>query len=272
MKRFVNVTIIAGLIAVFPSLLCAADSRETYMQLTDKYYFFNNLNFDKVTCHVVLPDLDTAKLREKLKPLGDKVKLDENLKDFKVIYSKKDGVSFVVPDFEVIILSPEDASDPKGLGHGVDMINAGSQQQIRGAMEVIEAVLGDFISPPNGSMEDLDISSTKGKTIVKYTKEGISYSEIHSGSTKKIVAELWGSDCESTDEFIQLKGKLAPAKTSQLLRQGDNLINMTTEIKYQNLGKLFFPSSLEQHLIQLTGPNTRKDVRVNIAFDSCQVE
>jgi hypothetical protein len=263
--------IAAGLIAAFPSFLSAADPWDAYSQLRAKYYFFNDQEIDHVSCRVVVSTLEPAKIREQLKPLGDKVKIEENVKDFKVIYSKKDGVKFAVPHFEVTLLSTEGAKDPKRMEDGVKMINNGVLMQIRGTMQTVDGVLSDFIFPAKGTLENLEVTTAGGTTTVKYGKDGEYSTKTYSGKTGKVVEKTSSYDLESSEEFAELKGKLAPAKSTGVMHQGDTTIETTTVLKYRDLGKLFFPSAIEQH-VRMTGPGQQQEADVKTYLEDCEAK
>lgn len=271
MRRIVTMMVIIGLIAALPSLLCASDASDTYMKLMDDYYFLDKQEVNRVTCHVVLSTLNSASLRDQLKQFGDKIALQENLNDFKVVYSKKDGVSFVTPHVSVSLVSNEGVKDPKQVQKGIEMINNGVKMQIDGATQIIKGTLDDLVSPQISTMADLDVSNKEGSTTVKYSKENVSHLEVYSGDTKKTSAKAQGSEIEETQVFSRLNGKLAPFKDVIQLRQGDTLLDTTTAIQYQNLGKLFFPSVLDQQ-IQVKGPNLKQEGQINISIKDCQAE
>ncbi len=271
MRRFVGVTVILGFIAASPSLLCAADPWEAYMRLMSNYYFLDNQAVNRVSCHVVLPTLDPVKLRDQLKPLGDKVTLKENLKDFKVIYSKKDGVTFLTPDISAVLVSTDGVEDQKKVEEGVKMINHGAKMQIEGATQAIKSILDDLILPKKDSMTDLVVSSAEGKTTVNYRREGNSCAEVYSDDTKKITSKSPASEIEATEEFTKINGKLALAKGTAQIHQGELQLGAAIIVQYQDLGKSFFPSVLEQHL-QMTGPGMKQEAQFSVSFDGCEIE
>jgi hypothetical protein len=271
MRRSIIITIAAGLIAAFPSFLSAADPWDAYSQLRARYYFFDDQEVEQVSCRVVVPTLDPAKLREQLKDLGDRVKIDENINNFKVIYSKKDGVKFVVPHFELTLLSTEGAKDPKGLEGGLEKINHGILAQIKGTMQTVDGVLDDFIFPAKGSLENLEVTTANGITTVKHAKNGESFTKTYSGKTGKVVAKTQSYDLESNEEFTDLKGKLAPSKSVTIMHLGGTVIETTTVLKYRDLGKIFFPSAIEQHVRQ-SDAGQKQEADVKTLLEDCEVK
>ena len=271
MCKSITVTVLVLLSIIAPSTVMAADGWEAYRQLMGNYYSLENQRIESVTCRVALSTLDPGKFREQLEPFGDKLVLYENLSDFKVTYSRKDGITFVEPHFDAVLISTEGAADPNRVEVGVKMINEGARMQIQGAMETIKALLDDFVPPKREALADVQVSSSEGTTTVKYRKGETTYHEVYVGKNKKTVTKTSGIETEASEELMELDGKLATAKGTIRLQQGGNIMNMTVAVQYQDLGSLFFPSVLDQQ-IQMSGPNLKQEVTMSISFTDCQTE
>jgi hypothetical protein len=199
------------------------------------------------------------------------VAVNENLADFRVTYSNKDGLSFVKPRFEIIVLSKEGVNDPDKFELGIKMINQGAQMQIEGAISDIERILYTFMPPKKEFLKDIVISSDGEKTILKYDKDGVSSILIYAGDTRETKTKTPQGDFETSEQFTRLKGKLAPATNTTRIQQGQDTSIVTTTIHYQDLGKIFFPSVFEQHG-QISSPNVKQEVELKITFAGCKVE
>jgi hypothetical protein len=152
------------------------------------------------------------------------------------------------------------------------MMNDGAQIQIEGAAATTEAYFRTyFIRPGKEALKGIEVSSEGEKTILKHENKGVSSVQVYSGNTRTTKTWTPQAEYETTDQFTLLKGKLAPAKTTTRIHQGQDTSVATTTMHYQDLWKIMFPSALEQHT-QISSPSVKQEVDIKITFSGCKVE
>ncbi|GBE41240.1 hypothetical protein BMS3Bbin09_01131 [bacterium BMS3Bbin09] len=271
MKRFLCHIIIFGIIVIQGSVSWANTPWEEFNKLKENYYLFDYQEVDSVTCRIVAPSLDPKKMSEPLKPIEKNIKIVENIGDFKVTYSRDNGLTFVVPRFKAFIVSPETAEDLKQLEYSVNSFNQSTEGAIQGLVQSIEGILDEFMLPKKESVSDLQVSNNGSETTIKYNRRGASHVDVYSGNMRKTNANMPGLELESHDVFENIKGKLFLSKSSINIKQGETTIDSKVVIQPKDLGRIFFPMFIEQK-VHISNPNFNMDADLALTFDQCKVD
>ena len=183
-------------------LICStaiAGQWEDYSKFMDRFYFLDKQNFDNVSCRVVLSTLDEmlSNIKIQLKPLEDKIKIIEDISEFKLNFNRTHGLSFNLPSFDARIISEEGIRDRDQVERGIKYMKNGFQMQIDGVTQMIRGLFETYLSPKESdyNIKEVTISGDEAKMV--YEKEGNEFTDIYSKN-----------ECNST--VIMLSGKDAP--------------------------------------------------------------
>lgn len=272
MRRLLACLISFGIVAFQSTLSSAASSWDELEKLLGKYYLFDNQKVDRVTCRIFTPTLDPVVLRQSLKPAENMLKLEENLADFKVFYTPKNGITFNIPTVKVSLKSPpEKEDDRKKLETGVQQMNMGYQISIQGIVQGVEGVLTEFVMPKKDSISDLTVAKGDAGTTVEYVQEGTNIKIMYSGSTRKTHSEGSGNSGSSFDRYDTVNGKYYLSTSKVHALQGSTVLDGAITIQREDLGKIIFPSAILTK-VEMSDMGMRLNVDSNVFLTDCTVE
>jgi len=248
-----------------PSL---ADDWNNFNRLMDKYYFLDDQPVTEITCHVSVSSLNN--IRTQLKPIEEKVEVDEDINTFSVTYKKGEGITTSKPHFMVSLKTTEDVANPEQVKRGVETINIGAADQISGVIDVIEGQLDELIRPKKEKISDLKVKASKGTTTVEYTKDKKQFREVYLGDSRKVFIKDPNNSMviKSSDTFTLIAGKRALSKSDMKLTLGDMATTMKMAILYKQVGTVSFPSLLDQQA-HIENPSFKADANFSINLDQC---
>lgn len=271
MNKFIGYLVILWIVTLHVDISCASTPWENFNNLMGNYYLFDYQKVDQITCRITSSTLDRVKLREPLRPIENNIRIEENISDFRVTYSQKNGITFTEPRFEVFAVNSATADELKQLEASVMNFNQGVERVIKGLVQAIEGILDEFMLPKKDSISDLEISTNTLETIVKYKRRGASLIVVYTGNTRKTHSSMPGLYLDSEDEFDSVKGKLILTKSKMHMNQGDNKIDINLNIKHKDMSAIIFPSIIEQQL-HIINPNMNMNAEFTITFDKCNIE
>jgi hypothetical protein len=258
-------------IAIIMSTPVYADPWQDYMAFLDKFYFLDNQNFETITCRVYAPSLDTS--LSQLKALEKNVLIKENIRDFRAVYNKKDGLKLNVPEFDIKFKSDEGVKDRSKLESGISMVQAGMDKQISGLTRMITEVMEEYRLPRKDKIKDLSFKKEKDQVVVMYKTDDIESRDTYTGQTRKSVQKSPGASAEAEEKFTGIQDKLIlESADSRFAYDKTNIKGiLSLKVSYQTINKVVFPEKI-QSSVSAEMPNLNQQAVVEVYFKDCKLE
>lgn len=230
-------------------LICStaiAGQWEDYSRFMDRFYFLDKQNFDSVSCRVVVPSLDEmlSNIKTQLKPMEDKIKITENISEFKLNFNRTHGLSFNLPSFDARIISEEGIRDRDQAERGIRYMKNGLQMQIDGVTQTIRGLFETYLSPKESdyNIKEVTISGDEAKMV--YEKEGSEVTDIYSNSECNSTVIMPSGKTQSNIKFTIVGDKLIMHNASIQLSQTSMSTSTDISIYYKKVKSIIFPTKI----------------------------
>ena len=253
MKRLIP---LAALLACLPAVSARADAWSDYNKLMSRYYQIDKQETQSISCAISATPFDDA-MKQMPFIAGQ---ISQQLSKFRVSVRPDGDVSFTMPAVSIKEDSPQASAD---FTNGLNMI-------VGGIKEMIGGVLDTLVTQKQDKLKDLAVTTKGDATTVSFN------SVQDSGETDKIEITYTGDMDEtketskdgvtsSTTKYVSLDGKLAPG-ASKAHRDGASPLDASIEMKYQQVGKTWFPSRITTDVKDKQSPGGQ---HVVIDFKDC---
>ena len=253
-----------------------ADSLEDYSKFKkENYYLLDDQPFSKIECKIRVPSIDQflATVKQQFEAIPGKVVIEENVKDFSLIYTKGQGVSFKKPTFNIKALEQEKVQNQENFSQGVQKMELGLKDQIDGVGQVLLGLFDEYTISNKKKIQEF----SRNETGVEVTTEGINEKVIsrekYSGSsrtsefTSSTMTGVEQSKFEKIDNYLVL----SESNVQLQLKQSGEIINMIMQIGYDKLNKIVFPKNItSKTVIQVNV--LKQETAIDVFLDSCTVE
>ena len=274
MKRILIgvIAILCLLVQSKPSL--SNDPWNDYEKFLQQFYFLSEQSFEQIECQVVLPEVEqmlnqqSQQLKEASKGAAEII---SNLNNFRMTYSKSKGLSFNEPSVEIKVTSEDFIKDRQKFETGKQAIINGYNQTIKGTIQTIQGVFDDYIEPDKNRISLSSFNLSGERAEYKYKQESMDVTRVceknHCTSSSKN-AQM---DVESDENYDKVGDKLAIQSASATMKQPGTEIHLKTNIKYQQVRDLFFPSSISSDL-QMQTSMAKTEGKFDIQFKDVKVK
>ena len=221
---------------------------EKFKQLKDQYYYLDKQQFNEISCVVEVPLMANLieQIKKQLGPLEKKVEIKENLSGFVLTYSRKSGLSFSDPEFDIILNSKEGLVDPEKVENGIGIMKNGFKMQVDGIKNIIKGLFDDYSYPKQETYKDLVVTKNKKAYIVKYSRQNNKITETYSGNTIDASQEGVNVNINSSQNYVKtINEKLILEKGRASINQPTGNMKMDVSIEYQDIGNIVFPKNIK---------------------------
>jgi hypothetical protein len=155
--------------------LDGASDWENYLTLTDRYYYLDPARFNEISCDIDVSSITKSVeiVKSQLANVKNNVIIKDNSSNFSLTYNPKTGLRFSEPQFQVILRSKKGLPNPERAEEGIEMINAGFKQQVKGTKDVIRSVFESYQRPIKNQRRNIVVEKENGSILVKYNFKGI---------------------------------------------------------------------------------------------------
>jgi len=255
------------------SNLVMASPWDEYSEFMNQFYYLDKQNFNNISCDVEVSTISNnlAQLRAQLKPLEDRIKIVENLSDFRISFTRENGLEISMPSFDVKLISEEGIADRERVEAGIQMMKDGMRYQIDGAAQTIEGLFEEYSSPREGSINIKKMTREKDGVHILYEKDGAEVTKIYSGNTLKLSAIDSMHEVRSEETFEKAGGKLIVKSATAQVKQGPNTIGHDMSVEYQSIRSVVFPAKVTSRSTIIT-QDARQEGLFDIRFVNCRVD
>jgi hypothetical protein len=257
-------------------LICSAaiaGQWEDYSRFMDRFYFLDKQNFDNVSCRVVLSTLDEmlSNIKTQLKPMEDKIKIIEDISDFKLNFNRTHGLSFNLPSFDARIISEAGIRDRDRVERGIRYMKNGFQMQIDGVTQMIRGLFEAYLSPKESdyNIKEVTISGDEAKMV--YEKEGSEVTDIYSKNECNSTVIMPSGKTQSNIKFTIVGDKLIMHNASIQLSQTSMSTSTNFSINYKEVKSIIFPTKIISKT-KVVMQNVVQEGQFEINLVDCTVE
>lgn len=276
MSRIKQFAILALIIFVSFSFSSYGSESEwvKFKQLKDQYYYLDKQQFNEITCVVEVPLMANLieQIKKQLGPLENKVEIKENISGFVLTYSRKSGLSFSDPEFDIILKSKEGLADPEKVEKGIGMMKSGFKMHVDGVKNIVKGLFDDYSYPKQENYKDLVVTENKEVFIVKYFRENNKFTETYTGNTIDTSQEGANVKIKSTQSYVTtINEKLILGKGSSSINQPTGNMKMDVSIEYQDIGNIVFPKNIKAIFEQTIQSISQKGT-LDIVLKNCRIK
>jgi len=202
--------------------------------------------------------------------MKDNIELKENLKDFSLTYSKNGELNINYPSLDIKIISEKSIADPTKVKEGIEMVNAGFKQQIKGAGMQLQGFFEAFTTPKKGILKIKKIKEDKATYTLEYEKENGAFSETYYKNQRKVKQKSKnGDEISSIENYKKIaNNKLLLTDAQVVMKNAMANIEMNVTISYEKVEDILFPSHMESQFKQ-TMQNIKQEGKIDIYLKNC---
>ncbi|MCD4818294.1 MAG: hypothetical protein K8S23_06350 [Candidatus Cloacimonetes bacterium] len=166
------------------AFLLSNDWKE-YRDIKQSFYKIDQNAFNLIECTLSVDVLNNflEPLNEQVKPILDNLKIEENIDEFRFLYSKKDGFKFEKPILHITLISEEGISDLETVKDGMQLVESGFAMTVDGLCQQIESIFSNLIEAKETDVDITEILKEDNSLIIKYNSEEGSTIEIINDKT-----------------------------------------------------------------------------------------
>ena len=260
------------LFILLPNFVVASQWDE-YSEFINQFYYLDNQNFNNISCGVGVSTIKNsmAQMKAQLKPLEDKIKIIENLSDFRLNFNRSSGLKLNPPYFDVKIVSEGGITDRDKVETGIKMMKDGMQYQINGVSETIEGLFEGYVLPKKEDIKIKKIVKNKDGVQIVYEKDGNNITSIYSGNSLKSKLTSHDVEIKSEETFQKIGNKLIVKSASANMEQGLNTTNINMALEYQEIKSVVFPAKIVSKF-KLIMQDLQQEGQSEISFINCTVD
>ncbi len=266
--------VILFLISLVLPLQANADNWNEYLKAVDRFYILDNQEFNKISCNIEVPltKNQIKQLHAQFEPIKDKIQIKENLADFNLTYSKNKGLDIKHPSFDIKILSEEGIADPAKLKKGIEMVKAGFNQQIEGAVMQLQGLFEGFETPKKSQYKIKEIKADKATYTAIYEKDDSNITEIYSHNQREVrQISKNGDEVSSVENYKNITdNKLLLADAQATINNSMGNIDMNMTISYEKLKDVLFPTHIESRFKQ-SMQSIKQEGQIDIYLKNCSL-
>lgn len=264
--------VILFLIPLVLPLQANADNWNEYLKAVDRFYSLDNQEFNNVSCNIEVPltKNQLKQLHAQVEPIKDKIQIKENLADFNLTYSKNKGLNINRPSFDIRILSEEGMADPAKVKKGIEMVNAGFNQQIEGAVMQLQGLFEGFETPKKSQYKIKEIKVDKATYTARYEKDNSNITEFYSHNQREVKQiSKNGDEVSSVENYKNIAdNKLLLADAQATINNSMGNIEMNMTISYEKLKDVLFPTHIESRFKQSI-QSIKQEGQIDIYLKNC---
>lgn len=272
--RYLTKIISAILCLSFP-LFANADEWNTYLKVKDRFYNLDNQEFNSISCNIEVPLINdlVKQLHVKFDSKKDRFKIKENAADFKLVYSKKEGLHIDSPKLDIKIISEGGMVDPDKVKKGIEMVKTGFNQAIEDTIITLQGFLKEIKIPKKGQFKIKEIKGTKAAYTAKYETDDSNITEIYSNNQRKLTQIFKnGSEVASVEDYKNIAdNKLLVTGIQNNIKNTVSTMETNMTISYENIKGVLFPSHLEGHHKQ-SMQTMKQEGQIDIYLKNCTVQ
>ena len=251
-----------------------ADPWQQYTSVMSRYYYIDQQAFSQITCNIEAQPLRSSaeQIRQQLSGLTDKIRMTETLDSYRLIFDKKDGLSFKDPTVSIDILSEKGMADPAKVKRGVGEIVDGFNREVQGVDTQLKGLFDGYETTKQGDIAVDAVEITSDGAVLKYRKDGGSVTDTIRGAGAHTVQTLPGGSVTVDSSYKSVTGdKLILDGFDMKLDQPLQTISMHGSITYQSLDRVMFPDEITEHGTIENGQAIQTNFLMTIKLMSCQL-
>jgi hypothetical protein len=263
-------TVISLLILISLTFLLA-DNWKEYCKIQEDFYKVDRNPFNTIECKIevkLITDL-LESLKVQLAPYKDNLEFEDNLDEFKFIYSKEYGIKFEKPTLKITIISEENISDVNLVNQGIQQMEAGFTQTVDGACQQIDGFFADLIQTKQDEINVAEITINDNCKEIKYTNEdGSSVETIKDNIiTTVTISKLGKIDSKSYYQKTS-NNKLIIETTEVSIKNSGFEMDLSVNLTYLKLeDNIILPSKITSNFVQKIQAIEQKGVIEIVMFD-----
>jgi hypothetical protein len=273
MKYFSKIILISTFAFALPSQ-AKPDNWDRYVQIMDGFYNLDKQEFKTVSCNIEVPVTKNqiAQLHERFKSMKDQIELTENLKDFRMTYTKNAGLSFKRPTLDIKIISENGMTDVAKVKSGIEMIDHGFKQQVDGTVTQLNSFFDNFDPRRKPLYTIKAITGDKTAYTANYERGGSDVTETYSDNQRKVQQISRNGDKVSAVENYKSvdNQKLLLNDVRFVVDQAMSRIEMDTTISYEKIQSILFPTHFSSHFNQFI-QTIRQEAQIDIDLKDCAI-
>lgn len=252
MKRFIP---LAALLACLPAVSAQADAWSDYNKVMSRYFQIDRQGTHSISCSISASPLDEA--MGNMPSIAGNV--SQQLSKFRVTVRSDGEVSFVMPEVRIDENPPEAGAEAT---KGMNLI-------VSGVRDMTSGILDSVVTQKQDKLKDLAVAIKGETSTVSFSQEQggemVKVEITYSGDTDTTKETSKDGVTNSTTKYIPLNGKLAPG-ASTAHRDGKEPLDASIDVKYQQVGKAWFPSRVVTDVKDKENPQGR---HVVVDFRDC---
>lgn len=252
--------------------LSLSDTWEDFQEFSNGFYFLDDQNFKSLSCTIALPEFQDMlnENRNQIQAAGKHLLIEENLTDFRLVFSKNGSLIFIKPDLTIQIVETE-APDKDNLETGARMIESGFKTTVDGAVMTLEGLFTSYVRPDRPEYRLESFLRENSKTFIRYEQKGMLTDVVCSGMecTRTILTAT--ADVESNEVYALVDGQKILQTMQGVIKQSQQTIATDLSITYQLVRGLRIPQKVNARAT-ITYPMGTMNGAFSIILKDCQVE
>jgi len=269
--RHLTRIISAILFLSFP-LFANADEWNNYLKFKNRFYNLDKQEFNSISCTIEVPLINDLikQLHVQFDSKKDKFEIKENVADFKLVYSKKEGLTIDSPKLEIKIISEKGMVDPDRVKKGIEMVKTGFKQAIEGTTMTLQGFFEEIKTPKKGQFKIKEIHYKKAAYTAKYETDNSNITEIYSNNQRKLTQIFKnGREVTSVEDYKNIAdNKLLLTGIQGSIKSTVSTMETNMTISYENIKGVLFPGHLEGHYKQ-SMQTMKQEGQIDIFLKNC---
>lgn len=253
----------------------AEEKWEIYSSFMERFYYLDKQSFNNISCEIYVSPLNEmlADTKEQFKKIEDKIKISDNITDFRLNLNEEKGLTFIKPSLDVKIISEEEVKDRTKLDLGIEQVRLGFKMYVDGTIHALEGLFGMYIAPKKESLKINQILRNSNEFKVIYETDGYTYTDVYSGDhcVSEEVSNSKNIKILVKSEFTKVDDKFIVKIADIHIDDSGSIQDATMTIDYQKINAIVFPSKIvSQSKIRL--PAGHMEGRMEIFLKNCKVD
>jgi hypothetical protein len=239
---------------------------------SEQFYLYSQMEKNSFSCRIQLNQVDALVAGLKAKAASGKLPMDikDSLSTFALKYTRAtDTLEFTRPTLALAIKTGTTVPHPERLEQGMTQIFSGFNQQVEGAIGIIQGLLHEFLISRHDAISDVQFERTATGYRASFSMDGGATTTQFDGTTKH-------SEIRIGSGTLTAKATFEAGASEKLILRSAEMVpapgqRMSMVLQTQEIDGMVLPTTIEMSAIEIArGIPSNSGMR--IVFTHCRVE